>query len=172
LEHPIGSIIQIPTENDDRFYDLEIIGVVKDFHFENLREEIRPMVLALSEEEDTRFLSLKIISENISETLKFVELQWEKFLPGKAFEYQFMNDDFNQHYHAEKSTAELFTSFTIIRTSWFNIIFCRTTDQRNRNKKSSGSFNFHYTYPAIKRIFKMDNCCQYHCRTDSLLFHE
>ena len=41
-------------------------------------------------------------------------MQWEKFLPGKTFEYEFMDEDFEQNYREEQSTGRLFTSFTIL----------------------------------------------------------
>jgi putative ABC transport system permease protein len=114
FENPLNEGMKIPDEETGGMIELKIIGVVKDFHMENLREEIRPLVIALNTEREASFLSLKINTENLSQSIALVEEQWNKFLPGKAFEYQFMDDDFNTYYMEEQRTGHLFTSFTIL----------------------------------------------------------
>lgn len=114
LDKPIGKSLVIPDENEGEVNELKIIGIVKDFHFENLRKKIRPIVFALNEEKEARFLSLKISPQNISATINLLENKWEEFLPGKAFEYQFMDEDFNLYYQEEMRTGKLFSSFTFL----------------------------------------------------------
>jgi len=114
FNNPIGSSLEIPDENNGEAIELKIIGIVKDFHFQNLREKIRPMVLTLNEEQEARFLSLKVSAEELAQTVRIIEDKWKEFLPGKAFEYQFMDEDFEAYYQDEKRTGQLFTSFTVL----------------------------------------------------------
>ena len=71
----------------------QIVGVVKDFHFESLHENIEPMALYASKNELYK-MSVKINAADISGALKILEDTWEKYKPNHPFEYQFLDDRF------------------------------------------------------------------------------
>jgi putative ABC transport system permease protein len=90
-----------------------IIGVLKDFHFESLHEEIVPMVLLMNENRYGN-LSVSIAGSDVSAALAHVEKTWKKFLPNRPFEYGFLDQRFGELYRAETTRGTLFTTFAAI----------------------------------------------------------
>lgn len=86
-----------------------VIGVVKDFHFESLHEEIVPVVFHPS-----RFynrLSVRIAGDNMQAGLQHIEKVWKEFLPHRPFEYSFLSQQYTQLYNSEQQQGQLFTIF-------------------------------------------------------------
>ena len=89
----------------------QVVGVVKDFHFESLHNPIGPMVLFL----DTglvRQLFIKIKGQNISSALTGLEKTWKERVAYRPFDYHFLDEDFNALYKTEQRTAKLFALFS------------------------------------------------------------
>lgn len=87
-----------------------VIGVVKDFHFESLHEEIVPVIFL-----PNRFfsrISVKIAGDKMNTGLEHVEKIWKEFLPGRPFEYAFLSQQYSQLYNAEQQQGQLFTIFS------------------------------------------------------------
>lgn len=93
-----------------QFY--KIIGVVKDFHYESLRENIAS--LGLFWNETPGVLAAKIGPGAYTETLVELENVWEAFAPGQPFNYRFMDDSFNTTYEAEQRLSKIFIIFTVL----------------------------------------------------------
>ncbi len=87
-----------------------IIGVLKDFHFESLHEEIVPMVLLMNENRLGN-LSVSIAGNDVPAALAHVEKTWKKFMPNRPFEYGFLDQRFGELYRAETTRGTLFTTF-------------------------------------------------------------
>jgi putative ABC transport system permease protein len=88
----------------------KIIGVVKDFHFESLHQEIVPIVFFLN----PRFynnLSIKLQGDT-KPSLAHVEKVWNQFLPNRPFEYEFLDQRFGQLYESEQKQGNLFIIFS------------------------------------------------------------
>ena len=83
-----------------------IIGVVKDFHFQSLREQIRPAVLAMIP--DYAHVSVKIRPEDIPATVAFIKSTGQNFAPEIPFAYSFLDADFNALYQSEEKLTEVF----------------------------------------------------------------
>jgi len=112
LTDPIGIRLVNSMFPENRY---SIIGVVKDFHFQSLKQRIQPMVFAsLPQNSIGRFLSVRISPEEIDETLKYIEKTWLKFSNGQALEYEFFDNQFARIYLAEKNTEYLFFIFSIL----------------------------------------------------------
>ncbi len=90
----------------------KVIGVVKDFHFKSLRDNIEPLVFELGRSRG--FVSFKISSENIPETIDFLENKWDEFAPGQPFAYSFLDERFNDMYEAEQKLGEIFGVFAFL----------------------------------------------------------
>jgi putative ABC transport system permease protein len=91
----------------------QVIGVVEDFHFLSLNQEIQPLVIHLAEN-PAPYLSSKISTENIAGTIGFLEEKWKKFSPNYPFEYFFLDDDFEKMYRSEMRLGKTFMSFTVL----------------------------------------------------------
>ncbi|MEO9965872.1 MAG: ABC transporter permease [Reichenbachiella sp.] len=106
-EDPIGKkISQGPNERT-------VIGVVKDFHFANMRHQIEPMILPYQPSSlGNGVLSLKIRQQNLKSTLQEVERIWNEINPNHPFEYSFFNEEFGRQYENDENFASLIVSFT------------------------------------------------------------
>lgn len=89
-----------------------IIGVIKDFNFNSLREQVTPM--ALFDVEEHGSLSLRISTDNIPHLISQIQDKWKAMAPGQPFAYSFMDDDFNAAYQAEQRVGKIFISFAIL----------------------------------------------------------
>lgn len=90
-----------------------IIGVVKDFHFATFRLKIEPMMFLLRPQ-NANLISLKISSNNIRETLEFVESTFRRHSNHFIFDYAFLDDAFNNIYQTEQKLGTILTLFSVI----------------------------------------------------------
>ncbi|NIR48896.1 FtsX-like permease family protein [candidate division KSB1 bacterium] len=88
-----------------------IIGVVKNFHIKGLQSEIQPHIMQLRSR-DFSMLSLTISTENLAETLEFIQGKWQELQLGRTFSYFFLDEDFNRQYGSEERMGRLFSVFT------------------------------------------------------------
>lgn len=89
-----------------------IIGVVKDFHYESLREDIS--ALGLFNRESSGMMAVKLKADDFSEAIADIERLWSKLAPGQPFSYSFMDESFNSTYEAEQRLGKIFMIFTIL----------------------------------------------------------
>ncbi|MEO9868881.1 ABC transporter permease [Ekhidna sp.] len=89
-----------------------VVGVVKNFHFQSLRNSIEPLIFQLGNSRG--FLSLKIDSDNIPSTVSFLEEKWIEFAPGQPFEYSFLDQEFNEMYENEQKLGQIFGVFAFL----------------------------------------------------------
>ena len=92
----------------------EIVGVVEDFHFENLHQTIEPYAFMLNNEPDYNYIIVHVNTANVANVLGFLEQTWKSLRPDEPFEYTFLNEDFQKNYQAEARTARIVRTFTII----------------------------------------------------------
>lgn len=90
----------------------KLIGVVKDFHFESLHQEVAPMIFIPINQGGANYLAVKINGKDVQQGIAHLEGLWKKMLPGRPFEYQFMDDRYARLYEAEQKEGTLFTIFS------------------------------------------------------------
>ena len=89
-----------------------VIGVVKDFHFNSLREPILPLVI---EVRVAFFNSLSVkVNGSLQDNLNYLENMWTQHFPEKAFEYYFLDETIQSQYESDSSLARLIGIFAII----------------------------------------------------------
>jgi len=88
----------------------KVIGVVEDYHFESLRNQIKPVVLFLGYSSGR--ISFRIKTENIAGTIEALKRKWKKFLPHEPFDYAFFDDKFFSLYQAELMMGKVFGVFS------------------------------------------------------------
>lgn len=93
-----------------------IIGVVKDFNFESMHQQIVPMVLLLPPPSNPYFnnLSVKLSGNNVAASLAYLQKTWQKFLPEIPYQYAFLDENFDKLYESEQRQGTLFTVFACI----------------------------------------------------------
>ncbi len=108
LEDPVGKIFSIWE------YEGQILGVVKNFHSRSLHNTIEPLVITLNQTWGPNFVFVRIGPENIPQTLDDIEKIWNKFAPHYPFNYQFLDEVFEQQYRTDQRTGTIFKYFTIL----------------------------------------------------------
>jgi putative ABC transport system permease protein len=116
LESPLEEKIDQGTRGPQM---VDIVGVVKDFHFRSFHHRIEPLVIfPLDVENDpyhnTSFLLVKVNGLNIPATLDYIEKQWQRFAGNYPFEYSFMDEDFNNLFERERTMVKVYTIFSVI----------------------------------------------------------
>ena len=111
-EEAIGKqIVRDPNAKD---WIATVIGVVKDFHFESLTQEINPIAIILLEEYS--FLSVKLKRDDLAGGIQAVEAKVKQFAPDVDFTYNFLDESFKEQYAYEQQLGQVlnFTSFLAI----------------------------------------------------------
>ncbi|MEM8969571.1 MAG: FtsX-like permease family protein, partial [Bacteroidota bacterium] len=88
----------------------EIIGVVKDYHFRSLQQEIGSMTIRM-ESTFARYFSINVETDDLSGTLASLEKEWQTLAPQRPFNYFFLDEAFDQQYRAEVRFGQLFIYF-------------------------------------------------------------
>jgi len=94
----------------------EVIGIVRDFQFQSLKEEINPLVIHIWPE-DTYVFAIRIRPTNVPETLAFIENKWRELDPAHPFDYSFMDETFDKLYRSEEKLGQIFSIFSILAIS-------------------------------------------------------
>ncbi|MDR7132297.1 putative ABC transport system permease protein [Algoriphagus sp. 4150] len=90
----------------------EIIGVVKNFRYDNMKQRVMP--LALFYEKSNTIISVKVNTADMPGLLKTIEKKWDEFAPNLSFRYAFMDDSFAQMYDNVYRIKTIFTSFAVL----------------------------------------------------------
>ncbi len=108
---PLNKELYYPTDTYGKKIRLvHIIGVVKDFNFNSLRQNVTPVILTYGE--DWGALGIKVKTANIPALVDQVKNKWKQFAPDQQFDYSFMDDDFDATYRAEQRVGTIFITFT------------------------------------------------------------
>jgi putative ABC transport system permease protein len=90
----------------------KVVGIVEDFHYESLREEIGPVIMLLNR--NGGFLGMKLNAQNYQSVIDEARIKWDEFAPEQPFEYTFLDDRFTNMYQAESRLGDIFSSFAIL----------------------------------------------------------
>lgn len=111
---PIGKKIYGTTDNNNptNLTPYTILGVVKNFHFESLRQNIGPLSLLLGR--SSGLTSFKVDTKDVQSLLKQIESRWKAMNPTIPFSYQFMDESFDNMYRAEQRVGKVAVAFAIL----------------------------------------------------------
>lgn len=117
-DDPIGKVMQLPTGEHDEsgewgHYDGKIVGVVKDFHFRSLHEQIKPMIM-FGKPEWFSYLCLRVRPESLRQTMTFLEDVWRRFEPARPLDTFFLEERFDEMYKADLRFGQTFTVFAVL----------------------------------------------------------
>ncbi len=93
--------------------DGKIIGVVKDFHYRSLQQNVEPLNMRVNPS-NVRLLTLKIASKDIPATIAAIENKWKVLIPNRPFNYSFVDENFNKQYSNEEHFGKLFMYFAVL----------------------------------------------------------
>ncbi|MEW7292233.1 ABC transporter permease [Aquimarina sp. 2304DJ70-9] len=101
IDNPIGKTVQYVGNS------YTIIGVLKDFHFQSLQEEVKPMFFRLNDNPKISEILVRIEKGREREVLDNLERIYQRFNPGYLFEYTFLDKNFQAQYIAEQRVGVL-----------------------------------------------------------------
>lgn len=114
IQEPVGTTVHFDhPEFPERFRDGKIIGVVKDFHFRSLTDEITPFIIRMYRPWLNHIL-VKLAPGKVEETLPFIEKVYRSYAPHYPWEYSFMDDEFIGSYDSEQKMAKIILCFTLL----------------------------------------------------------
>lgn len=85
------------------------VGVVKDFHFESLKQSITPVALFLRK--STSRISFRFQAANTQDVINNIQNIWSRMAPGQPFQYTFLDQAFGKMYNSEQRLGKIFAVF-------------------------------------------------------------
>jgi putative ABC transport system permease protein len=112
-EEAIGRPFNIKFDTPNIFYGGTVVGVVRDFNFTSLKQEIKPYVLFQKPIFYLCFM-VQVDSAQKKVAIKNLKTIWEEELPNYPFQYEFLNDLYNSAYQKEFTQAKLSAIFSLL----------------------------------------------------------
>jgi len=130
LKSPVGKRITVWGQN------FRIIGVVRDFHFYSLREEIQPLIF-INRYADFRNIFIKINSRNILETMNFIQNKLKELVPGYIPDLKFLDENLHDIYVTEQRmvTGTRYFTFLAILICCIGLLGLASFSVRQRTKE-------------------------------------
>ena len=104
---PDGTYKEVPVEG-------EVIGVVEDYHQNDLKSLIQPMIILLNPDWGGSYIAAKIEKGQAQSAVATTEKLWKTLFPDKPFEYGFLDESFDKTYKKETKASEIFTLFAVL----------------------------------------------------------
>jgi putative ABC transport system permease protein len=109
---PIGKKLYTKTDDPNQVIGLTIVGVVKNFHYESMREAVGPLCFRYGR--SAWATAFKINSNEPQTLIKQIEAKWKALAPEMPFNYHFMNESFDEMYRAEQRIGEIALIFALL----------------------------------------------------------
>jgi ABC-type antimicrobial peptide transport system permease subunit len=114
LENPIGTNIYFGhMALDPSLRDLQVVGVVKDFHYRSMYNNIGPFLFRIYKPYHF-YVFIKMDGNKITEALQNIKTVFAKYAPDYPFRFEFMDEAFNRQYASEMELRRLFNVFSVI----------------------------------------------------------
>ncbi len=106
LENPVGKSMNLHGQQG------YIVGVMKNFNFNNIRNKIAPLVLNIDHNQ-ARICFIRIEPNDTKATLGYIEEVWKRFEPDYEFNFRFMDETLDMLYRSEQRSNTLINYFSI-----------------------------------------------------------
>jgi len=106
LADPIGKRIQHP------WHAFEVIGIVEDFNYESMKQEIGGLCLVMGN--SPNIVSVKVNTSDMSRTLHSITGVWDGFSPNQPIRYAFLDESFARMYADVQRMGRIFSTFALL----------------------------------------------------------
>jgi putative ABC transport system permease protein len=108
---PIGKKVNLfnGPADPENIRSYEVIGIIDDFHFTSLKENISALGLRLGKSDGS--ISFRFKPNQAKETIQSLEKIWNTLAPGQPFQYSFLDEEFTRMYNYEERLGTIFTLF-------------------------------------------------------------
>lgn len=115
MKDPVGAkLSSSPFGGDERMFT--VVGVVKDFNFQTLKDPITPLVLLNIEiggrNNGSQYIAVRLEGDNLQRTVESIESKWKQFVPTDPFKFVFLDDNIQAQYMFEVRTGKIFGVFS------------------------------------------------------------
>ncbi len=102
-----------PGGTDQKY---EIVGVVKDFNYRSLHEPISPLAILLFPKQGFigQFVTVRLVPGDHLSMISFIEKVWKKYAGDEEFSCNFLDDDLQKMYAADRNTNEIAGAFSVL----------------------------------------------------------
>ena len=137
-----------------------IIGVIRNYNFQGLQQEIRPLSICINLD-DCNYLSVKVGAHDLPATIAAIKKKWEELVPGKTFHYFFLDQQFDRQYRAEVRFGRLFINFAVLAIfiSCLGLLGLASYSTVQRTKEVGVRRVLGASVAGIVRLFRWSSCC-------------
>ncbi|HCA81595.1 MAG TPA: antibiotic ABC transporter permease, partial [Bacteroidetes bacterium] len=123
--------------DDEMLAQLNVIGVVKDFHFRSFREEVRPAIMFMRTDWPLDDILIRIAPSKLPQTVEYLRQAWKELSPNTPFQLTFMDEDFQKLYEAEMKWARImsYSTFFAVFLASLGLFGLATLAVSNRTKE-------------------------------------
>lgn len=107
LENPTQEVVTLWGEKH------RVIGVVRDFNFQDLSQEVKPLLILMSVVWQDH-ICIRLKSDLLANTIKGIEDVWGDIYPGQTFNLSFFEAEFDNVYNSEKRMRKVFSAFSLL----------------------------------------------------------
>ncbi len=105
-DDPIGKDLELWSKKG------QVVGVLKDFHFESTKMPIGPMAFHIDSR--YRIVSIKLATKDFAETIDFIEKEWNAMIPDRPFQFQFLDSRFKEYFEEERRFGGIMDAATLL----------------------------------------------------------
>ena len=135
----------------------QVVGVMEDYHFQPLQNDIEPMALAPLPAENLQHMVVRVVPGHSGDALRFMEDRWTELLPQYPFEYEFVDEVIDEMYSSQERMASLLKIFTLvailIAALGLFALTSFTAERRTREigiRKTMGAMQYQITLMMIR----------------------
>ncbi len=111
----IGTTRFIEPDNSGKARYYQVLGVVKNFNFESLRNPIQPYIFRFQDDGMLwGYLTVRLSAANYARTISAIEAKWKEFTANEPLQYYYLDKDFEEMYVQEKQNAQMAVVFAIL----------------------------------------------------------
>ncbi len=112
MEEAIGTRIIEPLGQGGAVHTYTVIGVVENFHFESLKENVSALCMVMGSYSEK--MIVRMSAGDFNATIDDIQDAWTAIAPGQPFNYYFLDDSFNSTYESEQRLGRIFLIFTFL----------------------------------------------------------
>ena len=96
--------------NDNGSFEKRVVGVIKDYHQNSLYDPIEPLIILLGK--NNNYVFVRTQPGDVQKSIAVVEKSWKEIFPNSAFEYNFLDQDFDSQYKGDQKRSQIFMAFS------------------------------------------------------------
>ena len=113
-EEAVGKSMEFfQNSSGTRKVQVTVVGVVKDYYFESVREALKPIIHYVNQGA-YYMMALKLERNNVDATVGQIESKWKQLFPTQNISYNFMDDNFNAMYADEERISIAYSVFSLL----------------------------------------------------------